>query len=98
MKPEHYPPLIEIDGKTWHVVMAPKLKNADLGWCDGSLRVICLSRDQDDGELLETFIHEVLHAAEFEFGFTLGHPKIRKLERILASVFLQLKELKKEAK
>jgi hypothetical protein len=91
MKPEQYPKLVRIGDVDYRVCFAKKLKNGDLGYCDDDMKLIAISRDQEPEEMLATFIHETLHAFEFETGMELGHPRIRKLEWMIAHLFKQLK-------
>lgn len=87
--PEKYPKLISVGNETFHVCFAKKLKDC-FGFCDSEMMLIAISRDQTPEEMLCTFWHEVLHAAEFSLKIELGHPKIQKLELALAQVSLDL--------
>jgi len=89
-KPEHYPLLIPVGKKQWHVVFYDKLLGGDLGYCCQDSKVIGISRDQPPEEMMNTFIHEMLHAVEFEMGIVVGHPKIRKIEAVLGPIFLKM--------
>lgn len=53
------------------------------GLCDPQTRVILIKKHMTKRQTLATFIHEVLHAIEFEYGFTLGHKIINPLEHPL---------------
>lgn len=90
MKPSDYPPLLRVGKEQYRVCFAKKLKNDDAGYCDGDMKLIVISRDQDESEMFATAIHEALHAFEFEYGINLGHPAIRKLEWFLSELFTQL--------
>lgn len=90
LKPKDYPKLVRVGDEDYRVCFARKLKNGDLGYCDSDMKLITISRDQDPDEMLATFLHEVLHAFEFESGLELGHPRINKLEYLLVSVLKQL--------
>lgn len=56
----------------------------DLGLCDSSVKKIHIKLKQNLNETLHTFIHEVLHAIEEEYGFEIEHKIIHKLEEPLA--------------
>ena len=90
INPDNYPKLITVGDETYHVCFARKLNDGDLGFCDSDMKLIAISRDQTPDEMLCTFWHEILHAAEFSLGIDLGHPKIPKLEVLLAQVSLDL--------
>lgn len=55
------------------------------GDCDPSEKVIRIKTNQSPHTRLETFLHEILHAFEFEYEFELGHPLIEKLEVALGA-------------
>lgn len=89
-KPGEYPPLIAVREALYRLCIAEKLRNDDCGVCDESTKLIMLSSNYDDAELLDTFWHELLHAFEAEYNTVLGHKLINKLAEFLAQVSRQL--------
>lgn len=68
-------------GRQWYrVCFARRLKNNDLGFCDGDMKLIVLSRNQSLKEMRATFEHELDHAFDYEYRLRLAHSKIKKME------------------
>lgn len=78
LREDEYPEIVPVGRARYRVCFAKALKNGDLGFCDGDMKLIVLSRTQSPDEMLATFYHELLHAAEFELGVKLTHREIRK--------------------
>lgn len=58
------------------------------GMCDPSDNTIYVHSNLRGKEALVTFVHEVLHAFEFEFDIKIGHPMIEALEYKLTHFLL----------
>lgn len=54
--------------------------------CDGDKRVIWIRRSQSPSGLLRAFIHEALHALEFEYEIDIKHKTIHELEAAIAAL------------
>lgn len=83
--PRKYPKFLTIRGEVWQVKFKhdlDKLAEADpedcpiLGLCDPSNKTIYLRYKQSKIDLLKTFVHEVLHAIEDEYDFSLPHGEV----------------------
>lgn len=98
MKPpkiSDYPKEVIIKGTTYRIKFIPYQKRPDkngkrdLGYCDGAEQVIEIMRGQGREETLKTFLHEVFHAFEEEYGFTMNHRLIHRLEEPLFCFLLE---------
>lgn len=84
-----YPKEISIpckDGDTqvYKITWVKGFKDKDqLAECDPSDYVIRIKLGQTRQQLFKCFIHEILHAVEFEFPINLSHTSIYKLEEAL---------------
>ncbi len=87
-KPSQYPKLVPVKDEWYRVCFANKLNDGNLGFCDGEMKLIAISLDQEPKEMLATFFHELSHAAAFEFKLKLGHPIITKLEWVMADAMM----------
>lgn len=84
-----FPVMIRVGQEDYAIRFASKLKNDDAGYCDSDMKLIVISRNQSPYEMLATLFHEALHAAEYEYNFELGHPKIRRLEYLISDIVLK---------
>lgn len=72
------------DIQVYKVEWVRKFKDKDtVGECDPSDHVIRIQLGQTRSEMFQCFIHEILHAIEFEFPIQLSHRNIYKLETAL---------------
>lgn len=82
---------------SYEVVWVDKLEKMGsaelLGECRYEHKQIALVKDE--AQILETFIHELLHAVDFEYGIGIPHKTIYQLEEALARVLRLNKWIKK---
>jgi hypothetical protein len=85
-----YPREIRIKDETYQVKFVRKIKGerSTLGECDPSTHVIRIKLGQSLSETFATFIHEVLHAIEFEYEIKISHKAIYQFERGIADLLL----------
>ena len=85
--PKKIPRQLTIKGAHWHVVVTRTLFYQDgqelLGLCDPSTRTIFINKSQSHRQQWITFLHEALHALEYEYSFHLSHKTIEKIEDAL---------------
>lgn len=89
------PPSIRIKARvTYEVVYSDLIKDDPncVGYCDPDTHQIILRNGLSETELAKCFIHEVLHALEFEYGLPLPHRLVYKLEAAIFK-FLVLNDL-----
>lgn len=75
-------------GVTYDVVFQDKIPDDYKGrkvhgYCDGTKKIICISKDQSEREQTKTFIHELLHAMSDENKISLEHKYVYKLEEAI---------------
>lgn len=63
--------------------------DSNRGLCDPSNRTVYVLRGMDRGEIFRTFLHEILHAIEFENEIDIKHEIIEKLEDGIADFILE---------
>lgn len=81
-----YPKRLTINGKRWRVRFASKIDpqaegRITVGYCDAAALEIVILKGQPLDDILETFIHEVLHAIEASYGVKIPHKIIYGLDR-----------------
>ena len=59
-----------------------------LGTCDPCDKKIVIRLGQSKRDVLTTFIHEVLHAFEYEYGFPMEHKLVYELENAIADFLI----------
>ena len=76
------PHRIRIKAKvTYQVVWVDSFKDPkQRGECDDLAKQIAILKGMSERETLETFIHELLHAVELEYGIPIPHRLIYMLE------------------
>lgn len=82
-KCRQYPKGITVGNAHWDVKFCRKTPDhppTDVGLCDPETRTIYIRYKQSRRETLMTFLHEWLHAVEFEYEIEIGHTIIEKLE------------------
>ena len=89
LKLKDYPREIQVGEALWEVRFVRQLEESDparitWGLCDPSDQIIYIRLGQSQGERLKTFLHELLHAIEYEYKITMPHRLIHKLEDPLA--------------
>lgn len=72
--PKDYPKKLHIGGETYRIIFVKGFKH--LGETDAEKRTIKLRAGMSPRETFLTWIHEVGHALEFEFGIKIKHSAI----------------------
>jgi hypothetical protein len=58
-----------------------------MGLADGQAKTITLKNGMNHDEILETFVHEILHVFTFEYPrLKIAHPLIYKLEKPIVNL------------
>lgn len=83
-----YPKTIHINDEIYEIKFVKKLATKEVGECDPQTRVIKIKLGMGAPETFTTFIHEVLHAFEFEYDLNVDHPTIYKLEKAITDFLL----------
>lgn len=86
-----FPRDLFINGNVWAVKFVKKIpsKGKDLvGLCDPSERAIYIKTGQSFQETVSCFIHECLHALEFEHKFRLKHRQVYLLDKHLTQLYI----------
>lgn len=80
-----YPREIMVGEDLWAVRFVRRLpEDSQLGLCDPSEQTIYIRLGQTQEERLKTFLHELLHAIEYEYKIVMPHRLIHRLEDPLA--------------
>lgn len=89
-KKSEYPFRIKINKVFYTIIFVEQIEYRDpFGLCDFERKVILLKNKQSQKDLFKTFLHEILHAMEFEYNIPITHKIIYQLEE---SVFQLLKD------
>lgn len=93
MKRKSYPGSVRVGKSLYELALVPHLVDGDKvddksrGFCertpDGIKRIV-IDRTMSEDLIFETFIHECLHALEYEYGLKIKHKLIHELEAPLA--------------
>lgn len=83
MRKKDYPKSLTVKGETYEVKFANKLGKDILAYCDPCEREIKIKNGQTKEETLKCFIHEVLHALEFEHHIKIKHKTVYQLEEAI---------------
>lgn len=84
---KQYPDKVIVNGQYWDLKFTSTLK--DYGECHFPDREIVMRTKQRRTELMQTLIHEILHAFEFEYGIKIPHRVIYDLEHPICQFILQ---------
>lgn len=90
MKKRFYPKRLKIRNKMYELSLVnldEKEENSDTilrGFCVPTAKFIAVEKGLSELEVLSTLIHEVLHAIETEYKFTIPHRMVYGLEVPLA--------------
>ena len=81
-----YPKTVEVEGMNWAIKFKRKPFYDDegdecLGLCDPEDKTIYIKIQTDKVDMFRVFIHEVLHAIEYEREIEIPHKYIEKLDR-----------------
>jgi len=86
-KKSQYPKQITVAESVYSLKFVRKIDDAGtLGLCNGDDKVITIKLSQSREDTLLTFIHELLHCLEFEYGLDINHKTIHKLEKPIAAL------------
>lgn len=85
-----YPRKLLINDQEYTVKFVRKIPKdkETVGWCDPSEHEICIKTGQSVSETFATFVHETLHAIEFEYGLKIEHALVYKLEKAICDFLL----------
>lgn len=87
--PKRYPKFLNIKDERYQVLIVkhiPKESKTLNGLCDGDVKKIWIRKGQSPFGLFRTYIHEVLHALEFEYHIRIRHETIYELEVAIAAL------------
>lgn len=87
-----FPAEITLCGETWRIIFKRRIEDDGiecLGLCDSETKTIYIRLGQSPEERAATFLHEALHAIEFELERTIGHKIINLIEGPLAAMLLE---------
>lgn len=88
MKKRLYPAKLRVGATTYRLELVPHIeeigRNVTRGYCDPDEKLITLLEKQSDKELFSTFIHELLHAIEYEHKVKIPHKLVYAMEGPLA--------------
>lgn len=89
MKQKHFPRELVIKDDIWKVRFVRKISDNTLGLCDPSEKTIYIKQGQSYQERLDTFLHEVVHAINFEYNFEIKHNHVYKLAEAMAKIYIE---------
>lgn len=75
-KKSQFPATILVGSTVWSVRFVREIEQGYLGLCDSTTNTIYIKQGQSPKERLSTFLHEVLHAFEYEYGMDLSSKTI----------------------
>lgn len=85
LKQREYPKTLNIGNEVYRVRFVRRFDDrSTLGECDPSEKEIRIRLGQSHNERFKTFLHEILHALEFELDLKITHRQIEQLEEPLA--------------
>jgi hypothetical protein len=86
-----YPKELHFNEETYTVKFVARIPGgtkADKGLCDGSTNTIFIRKSLDKSSMFRTFIHECIHAMEFEYEIPIPHPMVHQLEKAIGDFFM----------
>lgn len=84
---EMLPRKVRITAKiSYSVLFVDKLENDDLGSCDKNSRQILILLGMSKKETLATFIHELIHAIEFEYNIAIPHLAVHQMDLAIEAI------------
>jgi hypothetical protein len=96
LRQKDYPRQLLIGESIWTVRFVrrieheqPDAKKVTVGLCCAESQTVYIRQGIRPALRLETFIHEVTHAMEFEYGFKLNHDDIHLLDEPWAKFLIQ---------
>lgn len=93
MKLKDFPRELLINGNLWKIKYVkhlphPNPKKITYAEYYPEERAIRIVKGHPYIEMLDSLIHEVIHACEFEYGFELRHSHVHKLGEVLAKLYI----------
>ena len=88
-KQSDYPKELVIGENVWRVKFRRKMDPGLLGLCDPSTYTISIAQKQNPMQTLYTFVHEVLHAIEFENDCIIGEKAVLVFEKGITDFILE---------
>jgi hypothetical protein len=79
-KESDYPRYVNVGKHRYQIHFVNNLE--DYGNCQNEPRIIRLRKGMRPATIMRTFLHELAHACEFEYGIELQHEFIYLLERV----------------
>ena len=85
-----YPKSVLINNEVYRVqfVVKPDREKSTLGLCDPDKKVIRIKKGLSAKERMSTYVHEVLHAFEFEYEIDVHHDIVYALEECIINYLL----------
>lgn len=96
-KVSQYPKEVLVAGEPYRVKFVPRMSwktnkggyRVLYGVCDPESKEIRISKGIGKTKSFETFIHEVIHAFEFEYELDIKHSMVYNLEQCLFNFFVE---------
>jgi len=80
---------LKIIGKTYNFQVVDKVDDADsLGECNDVLQRILVKSDQKPDQLMDTILHEVVHAIDYQMHLGMTERQVHAVAAGLTAVFL----------
>jgi hypothetical protein len=89
MKQKHFPRELMIKDSIWKIKFVRELEGDCLGLCDPGEKIIYIKQGQSYQERLDSVLHEVLHAINFEYNFEIKHQHVYKLAEAMARIYVE---------
>jgi len=86
-----YPKELHVNEETYSVRFVDKIPGEKLdvhGICDSGKHEILIRKDLTKSQTFRVFIHEVLHALEFEYEIKIEHKTVHQLEKAIGDLFI----------
>lgn len=87
-----YPKSIYVGHREWRVVFKPNVgmtgKRHNWGLCNNEEKTIYIKTKLDGYNRFVTFVHEVIHAVEYEYGFDIPHKLVECMDVGIANLLL----------
>lgn len=86
---KEYPKTLKINNAIYSIKFRKRMPTSGVsGLCDGTNKVIYIAANNIQSEIFKTFIHEVLHAMEFEYRIKIEHEAIHQFEDAISDFLL----------
>lgn len=88
--PGSYPNTMLVGDSVWEIKLVKDIQQSDAyGACDPQCKTIYLEMAQTRKEMMSTFLHELIHAIEIEYGLTIRHKLVNNLEVALTNLIVE---------